>query len=195
MNSCPGQQGCIMPAPYPDLSFVDKAEADTAKMFGFDYDSPIYQDAGPAMSIAAGVATGVAGAARGAAGAAAKLGKAGKAVTNTAGLEARAAEIHGTLDPIAQTKRTTAVLGTREGTTVIGGGVRDLSPAQRALVRNGELLTRQPGAHAEVTVVNGAQNAQLTPQSIVTTTDICTACQQFLERHGASIIGPRSAGW
>lgn len=34
---------------------------------------------------------------------------------NTAGLEARAAEVHGVLDPIAQNSRTTAVLSTREG--------------------------------------------------------------------------------
>lgn len=87
------------------------------------------------------------------------------------------------------------MLGTREGTTIIGGGVRDLSPVQRALARDGELLTRQPGAHAEVTVVNGAQTAGLTPQEIVTTTNICAACQRFLESNGATITGPRSAGW
>lgn len=115
--------------------------------------------------------------------------------TNTAGLGSRAAEVHGVLDPLAQTWRTTAVLGTREGTTVIGGGVRDLSPAQRALARDGDLLTRQPGAHAEVTVVNGARNAGLTPDEIVTTTNICPACQRFLEGTGATVTGPRSAGW
>lgn len=32
------------------------------------------------------------------------------------------------------------MLGTREGTTVIGGGVRDLSPAQRALAQAGNSL-------------------------------------------------------
>jgi hypothetical protein len=110
-------------------------------------------------------------------------------------LEARAAEVHGVLDPIAQSSRTTAVLGTQEGTTVIGGGVRDLSPAQRLTARAGELLTRQPGAHAEVTVVNGARAAGLTPQDIVTTWNICPACQAFLENEGATLTGARSARW
>lgn len=112
----------------------------------------------------------------------------------TASLESRAAEIHGALDPIAQTRRTTAVLGTQEGTTVIGGGVRDLSPAQRALLQDGEMMAGGPG-HAEVTTVLGARGAGLTPQEIVTTTNICPACQVFLRNEGATITGPRSAKW
>ncbi len=113
---------------------------------------------------------------------------------NTASLEARAAEIHGALDPIAQSRRTTAALGTQEGTTVIGGGVRDLSPAQRALLQDGEMMAGGPG-HAEVTTVLGARGAGLTPQEIVTTTNICPACQVFLRNEGATITGPRSAKW
>jgi len=113
---------------------------------------------------------------------------------NTASLEARVAEVHGVLDPIAQTSRTTAALGTREGTTVIGGGVRDLSPAQRALIGDGEMMAGGPG-HAEVTTVLGARGAGLTPQEIVTSWDICPACQTFLRNEGATLTGPRSARW
>lgn len=117
-----------------------------------------------------------------------------RCAAKTASLEARAAEIHGALDPIAQTRRTTAALGTQEGTTVIGGGVRDLSPAQRALLQDGEMMAGGPG-HAEVTTVLGARGAGLTPQEIVTTTNICPACQVVLRNEGATITGPRSAKW
>ncbi len=117
-----------------------------------------------------------------------------RTAANSANLETRVAEVHGALDPIAQTSRTTAALGTREGTTVIGGGVRDLSPAQRALVREGEMMAGGPG-HAEVTTVLGARGAGLTPQEIVTSWDICPACQTFLRNEGATLTGPRSARW
>jgi hypothetical protein len=113
---------------------------------------------------------------------------------NTARLESRITEVHGALDPIAQTRRTTAALGTREGTTVLGGGVRDLSPAQRALLEEGEMMAGGPG-HAEATTVLGARGAGLTPQEIVTSWDICPACQIFLRNEGATLTGPRSAKW
>jgi len=113
---------------------------------------------------------------------------------NTARLESRVSEVHGALDPIAQTRRTTAALGTREGTTVIGGGVRDLSPSQRALLEEGEMMAGGPG-HAEVTTVLGARGAGLTPQEIATSWDICPACQIFLRNEGATLTGPRSAKW
>ena len=78
---------------------------------------------------------------------------------------------------------------------MIGGGIRDLSPAQRALAQDGELMARQPGVHAEVTAVNGANAAGLTPQEIVTTRNICPRCQAFLEGEGATMTGSRSAKW
>ena len=56
-------------------------------------------------------------------------------------------------------------------------------------------MARQPGVHAEVTAVNGANAAGLTPQEIATTWNICPRCQAFLEGEGATMTGSRSAKW
>lgn len=48
---------------------------------------------------------------------------------------------------------------------------------------------RLPGAHAEVTAVNGARGAGLTPQGISTSHRICPSCRTFLEGEGATITG------
>lgn len=114
---------------------------------------------------------------------------------DAAALESRANALHGALDPIAQNSRTTAALGTREGQTILSSGGRDLSPAQRALAQEGEVIARSPGAHAEVTAVNGARSAGLTPQGIGVSRPICPACQAFLEESGATITSPTTAWW
>lgn len=110
-------------------------------------------------------------------------------------LGGRADEIYGALDPIARTRRTTAVLGTREGPDVLAGGARDLSPAQRALARPGDVLGRAPGQHAEITALKAASEAGLTPRGIATTTRICPSCQAAIEESGATITGPTTAWW
>ena len=112
-----------------------------------------------------------------------------------AALGARANALHSALDPIAQNSRTTAALSTRQATTVLAGGGRDLSPAQRALARAGEIVVRNPGAHAEVTAVRGAQGAGLAPQGIGVSRPICQACQAFLEESGATLTSPTTAWW
>jgi hypothetical protein len=114
---------------------------------------------------------------------------------NTTRLASRADDLHGALDPIAQTRRTTAVMGTRQGPDVLAGGVRDLTPAQRAMARPGDVLGRLPGEHAEITALKAAGEAGLTPQGIATTTNICPACRVALEEAGATVTGPRSAWW
>jgi tRNA(Arg) A34 adenosine deaminase TadA len=86
-------------------------------------------------------------------------------------------------------------MSTREGADVLAGGVRDLTPAQRALAGPGDVIGRLPGEHAEITALKAAGEAGLTPQGIVTTTNICPACQSALEEAGATITGPRSAWW
>jgi RHS repeat-associated protein len=101
-------------------------------------------------------------------------------------LAGRLAEIHGALDPIAARHRTTALLSTSGG-NIIGGGGRDLTPAQRALVKPAELLAKQPGAHAEITVLGEATRRGLRPRAIVTSREICPSCQQEL-------IDPRTSG-
>jgi hypothetical protein len=119
--------------------------------------------------------------------------------SNTTRLAARADELHSVLDPIAQTSRTSAVLGTTssEGSAVdvLAGGVRDLSPAQRALANPGDRLARLAGAHAEPTALKAASEASLTPRAIATTWDICPSCKSLLEESGATLTGPRTAVW
>jgi len=114
---------------------------------------------------------------------------------NTGRLTSRADELSGVLDPIARNSRTSAVLGTRQGRDVLAGGGRDLSPAQRALARDGDVIARGPGLHAEVTAVNGARGAGLTPRGIGVSRPICPACISFLEDAGATITSPFSAWW
>lgn len=118
---------------------------------------------------------------------------AGGVAANTGRLRSRADELSGVLDPIARNSRTSAVLGTRQGRDVLAGGGRDLSPAQRALARDGDVIARGRGLHAEVTAVNGARTAGLTPQGIGVSRPICPACISFLEDAGATITSPFTA--
>jgi RHS repeat-associated protein len=113
----------------------------------------------------------------------------------TARLTARADELAGALDPVAQNHRTAAALSTREGPDVLGGGKRDLSPAQRALAQGDDVLAKSPGDHAEITVLKGAAQEGLTPRGLGTSRDICPDCAAALEEAGATITGPRSAWW
>jgi hypothetical protein len=49
-------------------------------------------------------------------------------------------ELQAALDPIAQNSRTSAVMSTEEGTGNLAPGGRDLSPAQRALANDGDIV-------------------------------------------------------
>jgi RHS repeat-associated protein len=109
-------------------------------------------------------------------------------------LTTRAEEVHSVLDSIARKQRTTAVLETSGG-DIIGGGARDLTPAQRATLRPGEIEARLPGEHAEITALQEAARRGLRPRAIVTTRDFCPDCRRVLEEAGARITGPRTAVW
>lgn len=113
----------------------------------------------------------------------------GKALTG------RATAIHNVLDPIAQNRRTTAVLSTKEGVNVLASGGKDLTQAQKALAGANDITVRSPGAHAEVTAVNGALSAGLTPQGLGVSRPICASCQDFLKESGATITSPTTAWW
>lgn len=102
-------------------------------------------------------------------------------------LAARVDEIHGALDPIAQEQRTTAVMSTREGVDVLAGGARDLVPAQRALANEGDLLARLPGEHAEITAMNAASKAGLSPLQMAVSRTICSACREIIWANGGEI--------
>ena len=111
------------------------------------------------------------------------LGDAGEA----AQLVARARQIHGVLDPIAQSMRTTAVLRTAAGDIVAGGG-KDLTTAQIGSLLPGEIAANaMPGAHAEVTAITQALNSGSTPEMIGASRAICRHCAQT-----AQIVGTPS---
>jgi hypothetical protein len=112
----------------------------------------------------------------------------------TARLTTRAEEVHSVLHPIARRQRTTAVLETSGG-DIIGGGGIDLTPAQRAALRPGEIAARLPGEHAEITALQEAARRGLRPRAISTTRDFCPDCRRALEEAGARITGPRTAVW
>jgi RHS repeat-associated protein len=105
--------------------------------------------------------------------------------------------IHGTLDdPIAEEKRTTAVLATSEKTTLVGGGKRDLDPDQREAARIfGLVPVRLPGEHAEITVLREAQRAGLTPTYLAVTRPICDACAAYIQSTGGRLTSPTTASW
>ena len=56
-------------------------------------------------------------------------------------------------DQIAQNNRTTAVLSTQEGVTIIGSGKHDMTRYKRAELLPGEMKARLPGQDAEITVL------------------------------------------
>jgi RHS repeat-associated protein len=110
-------------------------------------------------------------------------------------LAARAKEINGVIDPIAQSMRTTAVLRTTAGDIVASGG-RDLTKAQIASLRAGEVSAApMPGAHAEVTAITDALNSGSTPQTLGVSRQICSECKAFIQSKGGTIIDPFTASW
>ena len=109
----------------------------------------------------------------------------GGAAEGAVDLAARAAQVHEVLDPIAQGMRTTAALDTSAG-RILAGGARDLTPAQRAALLPGEIAGSLPGAHAEVTAIQTAQQLGATPQSMAVTRAICPACAAAIEASGGT---------
>lgn len=110
----------------------------------------------------------------------------------TSNLAIRAQEIHSILDPIAQSRRTTAILRTNAG-DLVAGGARDLSRAQRALLGPGEIGATLPGAHAEVTALDAAAKLGLEPQALAVIRAICPACAVPIERAGGIVTSPTTA--
>jgi hypothetical protein len=104
----------------------------------------------------------------------------------------RARQIHAVLDKIAQSQRTTAVLST-DGDTIIAGGGRDLSPRQIGLLRNAEKAGKLRGKHAEITALNEAEKAGLTPRAMATTRRICRTCQTAIKDKNGVLTGKTTA--
>jgi RHS repeat-associated protein len=100
-----------------------------------------------------------------------------------ASLTSRANTIHGALDPIAQSMRTTAVVQTADGATFVGSSQKLLSPAQRALLQPGEVAAQGAG-HAEMTAVRAAEAAGQTPVAVGVSRTPCAACAAELAKKG-----------
>jgi RHS repeat-associated protein len=112
----------------------------------------------------------------------------------TAGKLARRAEqLHDALDPIAQSRRTTAVVEAVDAsgnvTHIVASSENSLSAAQRAALGPGEVAARGPG-HAEVTALNAAQQMGLTPVNVAASRPICANCAQAINNAGATPVTP-----
>jgi RHS repeat-associated protein len=123
--------------------------------------------------------------------AATELGVSGGEVV--ADLGARAKQIHGALDPIAQTKRTTAVAHTINGSGntvyVVGSSSNALTPAQRAVLKPGEVAATGSG-HAERTVINHAKRSNQRVTSVGASRPICPTCEDEIRRAGGTPGSP-----
>lgn len=109
---------------------------------------------------------------------------------------ALARKVHSVLDPIAQKQRATAVLSTDKA-TLVGSGVRDLSPTQKTLATQlGLQATKKAGAHAEVTVIDAAKQIGAKPSSLsVAGQKICSACASRITESGGRLIDDSTAIW
>jgi hypothetical protein len=115
-----------------------------------------------------------------------------KAATRSA-LGKQVAELHGTLDRIAQTQRTTAILETSDGTRIVASGGRDLTPAQKALLGPADVAAKLPGAHAELTALEHAIQKGLWPTQITVSRPFCPECIKAIEAAGGKITSPTTA--
>ena len=103
--------------------------------------------------------------------------------------------IHGVLDDVAATKRTTAVLETDQG-TLAAGGARDLTPAQRETARAvGATPVRSPGEHAEITVLKHAAETGATPKVLESSRAFCSDCRTYIQIAGGILETAFRAVW
>jgi RHS repeat-associated protein len=110
-------------------------------------------------------------------------------------LDSRVNDVQSALDPIAQTRRTTAGLDTAQGQRIMGAGGRDLNPAQRAALQPSEVAATCPGKHAEITVLNHAAANGLTPLNISASRPFCADCAATIQQSGGVITSPSTAQW
>jgi len=108
-------------------------------------------------------------------------------------LKARADELHGLLDPVAQNRRTTGIVRTTdpEGNQVdvVSSSNRRLDPNQRAALKLGEVEGIGSG-HAEQTGLDYADRHGLTPKEVAASRPICGACADAIDMAGARPVSP-----
>ena len=115
------------------------------------------------------------------------------ATDDAAQLRQRANEIQGTLKPATQRRTTTAVASatTTEGasTTLVAFSEVSLRPAQRAALKPGEVAVSGKG-HAEVTILNYAQQNGITVTAVAASRPICSSCATAIQNSGAIPASP-----
>jgi hypothetical protein len=110
-------------------------------------------------------------------------------------VQARAAEINAKLDPRAQSHRTSAVVQTADGKTIVAAGGRDLSPVQRSALKAEEIAAKAPGLHAEITALEHAIALGTAPQVISASRAFCDACAARITALGGRMVNDRTAVW
>ncbi len=106
----------------------------------------------------------------------------------------RAVDLHDTLsaaDPIAGAMRTTGVLTTQEGVTLVASSNASLASVQQNALLPGEIsVLGQQGVHAEVKLISAAITTGLTPNVMFVSRPVCSACQALLEYFNTPFIEP-----
>ncbi|MBX2801357.1 MAG: HINT domain-containing protein [Myxococcales bacterium] len=101
----------------------------------------------------------------------------------------RADELHGVLDPRAQSSRTTGVTETEEGYRLVSSSERRLAPAQRDALKPGELEAIGDG-HAEVTGWEDGIRQGLTPTGTATSRPHCPNCGAHMDATDVQPLSP-----
>jgi RHS repeat-associated protein len=104
----------------------------------------------------------------------------GDSVKGSAMLAKRANQIQSVLDPIAQSKRTTAVGTTADGMTLVASSQKNLSPAQKAALGANETAVSGIG-HAEETLINAADELGTTLTDVGASRPMCPDCQDAVK--------------
>jgi len=108
-------------------------------------------------------------------------------------LTVRVQELHRLLDPIAQNRRTTAIVRTvgPDGkiVSIVASSEPGLAPIQRAALRPGEIEATGPG-HAEITALRRASELSLQPLEVAASRPICPDCAWAIYQVGAIPISP-----
>jgi RHS repeat-associated protein len=115
--------------------------------------------------------------------------------STTVNLSERANEIHSTLPIKTQDFNTTAVASatTSDGksVTLVGSNEQSLRPAQRAALNPGEIAVSGDGkAHAEVRVINYANENGMTVNAVAASRPICPGCATAIQNAGAIPASP-----
>lgn len=193
---CETGAGCAVGAPLMTAS-ADVAGSGVSQVVSGRQPTALGQAAGPAAQAVEETVVGAAALASPLAGGRRPIASGGgetAAGKETASLRSRAEGVHSVLHPIAQKQRTTAVLRTN-GKDIVAGGALDLTPAQRAVLRPGEVAAKLRGAHAEVTALAHAKAGGLAPKALAVTRAICPRCAAAIEAVGGTLTSSTITIW